>query len=548
MNKKLVALSALACAAQLASLFGTSTVGKTTFRNRSAGSNKILQEVNTIHFMNPCDTDCLNGYVSALVGYDQSFDRDEIGKYLFYSGTNTMLFGSVAYDPSIAAATSTIPATGVDFFVENIFLNNNPQTNDTAAYNGTLTALPRVENAIVDLNFRLNLDEWVCGLYFDIHAPINWTRWNMNLKENTTNSGVNVIQQTFGNDAATASPMTSIIAGLDGQTLDTASFPLLKQKLNYGRVDGAQTKTRLADVEAALGYNFLCCDYYHVGIDIRGIFPTGNRPNAEYWFDALVGNGHQFGAGVGASAHYELWNNCCDSSFSMWLNGKVYHMFSAKERRIFDLKNSDGSQNIGSNRLLIKKFSGAPGTAGNPPTLTEVLFGPNVLALQCKVKNDVLGEAAILFDYQRCGLTLDAGYKLWARTKDKISLSEQIAANTYGVKGVTATGSRTGFINNTAVNTASQTKINGTSQIDGGVTGDDSFLNNVYLSNESISVESAEQPTAMSHTVFAHVAYAWECCDYTPFIGFGGQVEFSGRANNALDLWGIWAKAGFAFS
>jgi hypothetical protein len=519
LSKIIISLLFLSASPSLAS----TTFGRTTFINRPAGQDKILQEANTLYFWAPADTDCLNGYASILAEYNHSFDRDETGKYLFFNGTNTMTFGTVNY---ITPGVQTAALPGVDFFVENIFLNNNAVASTMPGYSAKLTTLPDVTNVVVDIDFHLNFDEWVCGLCFDIHAPINWTRWDMNFRENDLNAGVNIIANTFGNTMATPSPITTLKQGFNGQVLDTADFPLLKQKLNFGRVDGAQTKTRLADVEAALGYNFLGGDCYHFGIDIRAIFPTGNRPDANFWFQPVVGNGHHVEVGVGASGHYELWNNGCDSSFNIWANGKVFHMFRAKQRRLFDLLNSNGTQNIGSNRLLIKKFTGAPAT----PALSEILYGPNVLALQCRVKNDVHAEVVALFDYQRCAFTFDAGYKFWVRTKDKITISEQLPPNTYGIKGASTSAD---------TNTASNTDIKGNSMID---------TTPVYLTNANLSIQSAEQPTALTHGAFVILGYAWDLCDYTPFVGVGGEVEFSGKDNNALDVWGVWAKAGFAFS
>ena len=72
--------------------------------------------------------------------------------------------------------------------------------------------------------------------------------------------------------------------------------------------------------------------------------------------------------------------------------------------------------------------------------------------------------------------------------------------------------------------------------------------NNVYITNDSLSLASAINPTAMSNKVFAHVSYVWDGCDYNPFLGIGGEIEFSGKKNFALNQWAVWIKGGFAFS
>lgn len=503
----------------------TSTYGKNFFQQRSQGSNYAREMVGVTHFTAPCDSDCLNGFLAITPEYTRSFDRDEIGKYFFFNGTNTMTFGAAGGE-------------GVDVFARNFFLNDN--------FQGSVTALPRVSNFLVDFRFRLNLDEWYCGLYFDLYAPIVWTKWDMNLREEVVSTGTFIQQFALGNTGANdRAPNNSIIQAFKGQNLNTAVFPNLLQPLNYGKIDGAQTKAGLADLTVALGYNFICDECKHVGVDIRAIFPTGNRPDAEFLFEPIVGNGKHFELGAGVSAHYEIWNNCCDSSFSIWAVGQFYHMFKARQRRIFDLVETgtltgisagcgQPVQNIGSNRLLIKKFSGGPSN----PQLTEILYGPNVLARKLKVRNDLHTEVVLLLDYQRCGFTVDFGYNFWGRTKDKVSEVEAIEPNTYGLQGKTLGSNEPAPA--TTNSTGSTARINGTLG--------NPDLANIYISTDDLSICSVEHPTAFSHKVFAHIGYAWCKCDYTPFLGIGGEVEFSGKENNALDQWGFWIKGGFAFS
>lgn len=465
----------------------------------------------TPYFLVVCDSDCLNGYISLKPEFTRNFDTDKIGKYFFFNGTNTMSFGNAS--------------TTIDVFGRNFFLNDN--------FSGTLTARPRYENFLLDIGFRLNLDEWLGGLYFELNAPINWTRWAMTFTQNVVSPGTTIAANTFGNGSAAGSPVTSIIQAFNGQTLNTTTFPDLKQTLQFGRVDdsnsnGRKSKTGVADVTAAIGYNFWCCDSYHLGFDIRGLFPTGNRPDSTFLFEPVVGSGKHFGLGGGVSGHYEFWNNCHDSSFSVWIEGDFYHFFKARQRRLFDLKNSDGTQRVGSNRLLIKRFN--PGNV----FADEILFGPNVLTREVKVSNAITGNALILFDYKRCGFTFDFGYEFWVRTKDKLSNIEPFPANTYGLLGNTG-----GSTSPDKDKTASQTQIDGTNAA--------ADTTNVYLTVDSLFVGSAAHPTAMSHKAFAHASYAWEHCDYTPFIGLGGSVEVSGRKNFAFDQWAVWLKGGFGF-
>lgn len=484
------------------------TFGKTFFQNRSRGCNSADWMVGWPHLINRCDEECVYGALAVKPEWTRSFNRDEIGQFMFFNGTNVMTFGPAG-------------APGVDIFSRNFFLNDD--------FVGTIQAQPRVENFVADFQFYLGLDEWVEGLYFTIHAPINWTQWNMNLTESPGTQGTDIAANILGNTTPQASPLNSIIAAWDGQTLSTGTFPDLKQKMQTGRVNGKQSTTRIADIDVALGYNFVCNECGYFGINARAQFPTGNRPDSIFFFEPMVGNGKHFGLGAGLIGHYQFWNNC-DSSFSMYLEADFYHLFGAKQTRLFDLKVSTDAQDtlenqrIGSRYLLFKRFNA--GTFEG-----EVVFGTNILALNCKVKNNLLADVSLMFDYTRCHYNIDIGYNFWARTKDKISQLDQIVPNTYGVQGNALT---------TDNSTASRTTISGQFA-------DDIEAIPVTITNDDLSIVSATDPTALSHKLFANVNYIWEICDYIPFVGIGGEVEFSGKQNNALDQWAIWIKGGFSF-
>ena len=472
--------------------------GKTFFNHRSQGSNLARWVAGQAHHTHLCDTDCINGSVAVTPHYFQTFNEKELGQWFFFNGTNTMRFG---------------PAGTSDVFARNFFLNDQ--------FDGTATVNPRVRNFAVDLNFFLGLDEWVCGLYCRVDIPIVWTSWDMRLTETNTSGGDDIAANRLGNTAAAASPRTSIKQAWRGKDLDPNNFPHLKQEMRFARIDGKQTKASVADVTFVLGYDFVCNECAHLGLNLQVIAPTGTRPDAEFVFEPIVGNGRHVEVGGGLSGHYEVWNNGCDQSFGVFVEGAVYHMFRAKQKRTFDLKDNG----IGSHYLMFKKFN------DNGDYADEIVFGPNVLTRNVKVNNDAHGEAVVMFDYQNCGFTFDAGYNLWGRTGDNLKITEEIPANTFGVQGDTPT---------TNNDTQSKADIKGNF----GAT----ETTPVFISTEDLDIESAKHPGAVSHKVFGHLAYTWENCDYLPFLGLGGEVEFSGRNNRAFDQWGVWVKGGFTFS
>lgn len=468
--------------------------GKPFFAHRSQGDDLVRRMVGEVHYLTRCDTDCFSGALSAVAEYSRTFNSKDLARALTFNGEETMTFR----------------ATGGDVDPVNFLLASD--------FDGDITFKPRVENFIFDINLRLNLDEWLCGLYFEIGLPINWTRWDLNLDKGETirARGTNLAAGEV--NGVVAAPFNSIVDAWKGDK----TVGRVLTKLDKAKVDGRQTKTSAADLEFVLGYNIWCTDCGHFGVNLRVAAPTGTRPDGEFFFEPIVGNGKHTQVGGGISAHYILWENDCDQSFSVWFEGEVHHLFRAKQFRTFDLVGNGP----GSRYLLLKKFNDAMTPAN------ELDRGPNILTREVDVRIGAAGEAVILFNYQRCGFTFDFGYSVWGRTKEKIKLrGEDIPANTWAVKGDTGAN-----INNTA----SQTRIDGTM---GGAD-----ATNVFITNDSLDLVAGAHPGAVSHKFFGHLSYAWEDCDYAPFVGIGGFGEWSGRSNRAFDQWGVWAKGGFAFS
>lgn len=491
------------------------TVAHTFFTHRSQGINLETWWLSgqALH-THLCNTDCINGSLAITPYYSQTFNSKQLGNFFFGLNDDDVNGNIINFGPA--------DSTGVKVFSRNLFLND--------TFRSTVKAEPQASNFVLDLNLYLGLDEWVPGLYFRVDVPINWTSWSMRLTEELIDPGTEIEINRLGNDAARQSPRSSALEGFAGEILQTNNFPDLKQPMNYARIAGKKEATHVADVRFALGYDFVCNECGHFGINFQVVAPTGNAPEARFVFEPIVGNGHHVEVGGGISGRWELWSNGCDQSFSALLEGVVTHLFSSKQRRTFDLKNNGPL----SRYLLIKKF--ANGTYDN-----EILFGPNVLTRQIKVQNDAQGEGILMFDYQNCGFTFDVGYALWGRTKDKITIVDPIIGNTYGIQGNTSTDSGDASVNTTQ----SLSTIFGLFA-PGDQAGNAGDL--IFITTDDLDIASAEHPGAVSHKLFTHFAYTWEYCDYLPFLGAGGSVEFSGRGNRAFDQWAVWIKGGFTFA
>lgn len=502
-------LKGLLCIGLLASataLTAGVTSGKTFFAHRPQSANTARELVGWGLHINQPDMDKVYGSFSITPEYTRSFNKKAIGKYLFFNDSNEMVFGA----PAIATGVVT---SGVDVAAINFGL--------AADFNATVKALPRVENFLVDFNFYLGLDEWLEGLYTRIHAPVVWTRWNVDLTE-TTNTGTSTTFQAGKVKAGTTTPAVatnSIVTAWKGQS----HFGDMITDWAYGKIDGKRTKTRLSDIELALGYNFINKEKGYLGLNVRGIFPTGNKPNAEYVFEPVVGTGKHWGIGGGIDAKAVLWDKDEDQSFSLFLVGNINHLFKVSQTRSFDMVNNGK----GSRYLLLKEFTSVPAYNNN------LINAINIMTLGCDVTVDVMGEGSLDFIYKNGGFTGELGYNIWGRSKEKVSVTGTIEKDKYAIYNFTwATAGDN--------NTASATKIDGS-----GVAAADATR--TYVKTADADHESAESPSALSHKVFGHLAYNWFDNDFCPFLGIGAEGEFSGQDNNALNQWGVWLKGGFCF-
>ncbi len=79
----------------------------------------------------------------------------------------------------------------------------------------------------------------------------------------------------------------------------------------------------------------------------------------------------------------------------------------------------------------------------------------------------------------------------------------------------------------------------------------------VFIKPQDIDIDSPASPLAITHKLFIY--FGWsdqrDCWCVTPFVGFGGEVEFEGintrdavePNKNTMSQWGIWVKVGFDY-
>jgi hypothetical protein len=431
-----------------------------------------------------------------------------------------------------------------------------------------------ISNINVPVEFLVQFDEYLPGLYLRVYSTITNSRWKLSANENIINQGVTGFAQ--GNISPVAVANTALYQSFldytSGQsiTLPTSTptvtvSPLEKQKI----FSGCNTKnvTGLADVRVELGWDFLLEDDYHLGINIQGAIPSGNHCSECLLFGPIVGNGKHWELGGGVTGHYTFWR-CEDEeqSLGFYVDADITTLLTHSENRVFDLKDKPLSRYIFVEKVT--KASSSLTVAGNTPNVQFAnQFVPlaNVAIQNVDVSFGVQGDLLAKLVYTCRGFSWELGYNFWGRTCQDIDdncncSGAQFQEQTYALRGSASvfgfdsTGGTAGTprdlpasMNSTSVFSVGNAGVNN-SGIDFAQPVAFNFipLNNLptggVATNGSYPVQTIQTSDlnfnsgarSISNKVFTHLNYTWLDHEYKPYIGFGASGEFgsTGDRNN----------------
>ena len=526
---------------------------RTTFIPRSPGSNTARRIAGWYEYLPGCD-DRVWGNLSLTVEYAQSFKSERIAQYLFGS---TCLHFSGSQVPNRSTR---------DLLADNFGL---PTT-----FVGTVCFKPKIKNVIVDLMFHIGLDEWHEGLYFKTYFPIVNARWDIGLHCNEINNQSRTTLPTFPPcymDTATSPAVQNIREALSGTaTFGNEAVPIMFGEFACDHVH----KTGIGDIEMILGWNTLLTPTAHAGPYIITVVPTSNKPNGTVVFEPLLGNGHLWELGAGASAHYTFFQRGCHTA-GLYFEGHVTHQFKDFQVRSFDLKKHGPL----SRYLLLKEFD--ENNQYNNNLVNTIDFATR----SARVGGSFKVDASLKLAYFHGGLGFDIGYNIYARSRESLCIDRFLFPSDFnndrlGIKGTEGVCARV-FNTNTNTLTNDTVPLNSTQSnatirqpgtVDNpqpitdlapglvAITWDSpldrtqlkqAFNSNppVLISVNELSRRSGAVPAQLTHKIFAHLSYvALDCC-WEPQFGFGAEAEFDGRSKflSSLNQWGIWVKGTLSY-
>lgn len=550
---------------------------------RSQGEDTARWLAGWTHQVNLWDAPCRYGVFAITPEISQSFNAVNITDCLFGND----LFFDDCRCPVIKISGSQVPcrSTTKEWLADYFGLPTDFQS--TVGFN------PKVTTFLIDFNMYYADNTLIDGLYFNVFCPLVYTSWFLDMKERVKSKGV--LGYNAGYFTPSAVPREDLLNNFtefislqktatlpDNITMCPLSRAIISPKPLH--------KVGFADIQAAVGINFLSDEDYHLGLNARIVIPTGTIPKGKFLFEPIIGNGGFFEFGGGLSTHGIIWRNeACDKEWGFYIEAWITHMFDTIQTRSFDLRGADNSRYMLAELMTDDVKDDLKGEGVLADAQFNNLFTPiaNISTIPVKVSVLWHQDVTLMLNFSSCGHEFDFGYNYWSRSPESVSFVDDescryvIDNRIFGVKG---DAQMFGF--NMSTNAAvALSATQSAATITGGLNFPDNALIvnppnvivfdgnlNKRIDNPKLAfsdmtellpsvgspaqINTSLQPVLIttsdlspcrssthgfSHTIFMHWNYTWPCedtCWYAPYFGVGIKAELSpeGPENNCPTL------------
>lgn len=436
---------------------------------------------------------------------------------------------------------------------------NFPSANISSAAN-TLTAVatPQINIALVNPTAVSSVAQMKSEI------SLVW----MNITQEDTGTAANPTGTYWPvGQAVTNGGSTSIDNVTEAFTSNTENLAVNKKWL-YGKINGAMKKTRLADVELKMGYNFVAAENYNSNGYLGIVIPTGNKATGEFVGEAVVGNGYHVGLMAGGTTEIMV-NQNDDWKVSYRMDTNARYLLKNTQKRSFDL-----FDNAWSRYLMVWEKDNW--TAAQAKFNSTAAAADTELAKYSQIRNYSAGinfftkdmyvtpgfqariNQSLLLQAERYSVEL--GWNVFAREAEKVALtkawSETIAFPEATISPFTTFDSADDAYNLAANKFAHNglllTKNNKTYRNDALNTTnpavDTAWNADFEITEKMIDLESAASPQSITHTPYVSVNYMLGDADSDRpgTLGVGASYEFA-QNNSSLSQWQLWGKLGFNF-
>lgn len=431
----------------------------TTYAFRSQGAYSSIYQNNlynplccTINSQNPW------GSLTVTGTYNRSFNAEAIAHNFFGSGNESQNCFKKCFDESpekystIAIAGSRVPNRPKHALLADYLMLPND-------FESTIAFHPTIDSFVAHFNWYINLDRWINGAYADFCVPVVHARTDLGFTESVKNSGVNAEPEGL----FTPGPLerTELLPNFKAyasgklvkpavQTVADTHFLTIFQQLKNAKISPCMQKhTGVAEIRSIIGWNFIG-DSYHAGFNVQGVAPAGTTIKNNFLGETVIGNGNHWEFGAAVNGHYDLWLSSNENLIiTLYGQALLTHLFSATQRRTFDLKNSHFSR-----YMLAQQMDTPHATATDiaRPLKNNLLAGgkkpiaqftnqfapvANITTLNVDVSANIQADIVMAMHIAYRNFHFDAGYNFWARSADSVKIRDTQAAigETWTLKG-----------------------------------------------------------------------------------------------------------------
>lgn len=398
------------------------------------------------------------------------------------------------------------------------------------------------------------------GFFLELSTALQRVTMNMNLNEQVavplvydSVENADVASHDFWQDSWGYDAINGTATSGQGYNAGNASFPqtmteaFAQEAWLYGRVDGAQSVTRLADIELKLGYQFICEENVMSNMFAGIVIPTGNKAKAEYLAEPIVGNGFHFAIMLGGTQEIQLdmgsktrWSMRSDTSFR--------YLFQNTQVRSFDTM-SNGQW---SRYMMVwpnyeaEQVNGELQTA-DPAAMRGYTPGINIFTQEMHVTPRAqarINEAIVL---EHGSLKAEFGWNMMIRQAEEVSLVNDWVNNS--VAFVDASNNTTSLFNQTRTiynDSYQSTPLTNGGNGGTGIEGQSEIQYNfASISAADLNLDSAASPAVYTNTPYIALGYAFNE-EKSSVLSVGASYEIS-ATNGYINDWTLWGKFGFTF-
>jgi hypothetical protein len=494
----------------------TTYSGKTFLAPRAVGTN-LPMELTTWHeypyqMLAKKQGHRVRAHFELTPFYQASDNKEDLGKYFGIGNCKNCFV--VGKDTEVTAKTADI---------DGLFLIHNASNIDDVA-KGTISFNPKQEIWGARLDYFQDIDHPIKGLFFKASMPIVYVENSLNMCIGNSTS-VEVGGKTF-----------SLNDFFAGNVEVTEAMDALSQQspLCYAKIgcSGKESKVGIADINLALGYKIHQSDSAHVFLSAQAIVPTGSRPNGEYLWAPVIGNGKHFGLGARLDTAVQLWSNK-NASVRMLFDVDYRYLFESSEYRTLGLKGCDNPYKFAHYYL-----AGRLGQDNKP------LFpAANILTQSIKVKPGSQFDILADLSFKSSGFVIDLGYNFFYKDEEDCWSKCFCSSGCCGTSCESTCGERC--------------CSTGCCWEDGvyGIVNPDYVTNDTLVANDfvktlnasDLDVSTVQTPSQVTHKIYAGLGYGFDIAKRFPALfGIGGSYEFVSD-NSALEGYALWVKFGVSF-